>query len=164
VDSNQWCGEFLRLSSAPSGAGRGHTHCLVCAASLRSRVSRRSRLKMTVASRQRGESWNPGRRCGGTESDFPFQTLPATAIPQLWSLVSPLASRGHGLRRPCHSRVSGLCDASSVSGTTSWGSQAGSAAAGGGREASEETQDGRRSGPRGSLPPRTLALIGGKVN
>jgi hypothetical protein len=33
----------------PSGAGRGHTHCLVCAASLRSRVSRRSRLKITVA-------------------------------------------------------------------------------------------------------------------
>lgn len=47
-----------------------------CATSLRSHVSRRTRLKMTVASWHRGESWNPGRRREVLRQEFLPEKLP----------------------------------------------------------------------------------------
>lgn len=44
------------------------------ATSFRSHVSRRRRLKMTLASWHRGESWNPGRRRSRAEPGIPFGT------------------------------------------------------------------------------------------
>lgn len=52
-----------------------------CATSLRSHVSRRRRLKMTMASWHRGESWTPGSRRSGAEARLALLEAPLRPSP-----------------------------------------------------------------------------------
>lgn len=94
-----------------------------CATSLRSHVSRRRRLKMTVASWHRGESWNQGRRRAGLRQEFLPERLPwVPHRPRLGFGPPPPPAVPAGvcpLSGPLHSQLSAFWDALSVAGGTS---------------------------------------------
>lgn len=108
------------------------------AASFRSHVSRRRRLKMMEASWHRGESWNPGRKRSGAEAaisssgDPRLLAAPPHATPPLPPTPAPSPSPAGYPLRARHSQLSAFGDASWVPAGTSLRNLAAPARAGGG--------------------------------
>lgn len=91
-----------------------------CATSLRSHVSRRRRLKMTMASWHRGESWTPGSRRSGAEARLALPEAPLRpSPPEGGGAPRPTAPAPRSAAAPAP--ASPLHSQASASGDASWG-------------------------------------------
>lgn len=105
----------------PSAPPRGQRQGPECAASLRSHVSRRRRLKMTPASWHRGESWTPGSRRSGAEARLSLPAAPLHASPP--EVGGPRGPAAHAARFPAARPPSPLHSQASAFGDASWGAR-----------------------------------------